>query len=258
MRSHAPAKSPVFITTPEELAAMRKAGRLVADAHAAVRDAIRPGVTPLELDRIAERVIAQGGGRSAFKGVRGYHYTICASPNDSVVHGLPNRRKLDEGDVIAIDIGAEFGGHFADSAWTHPVGVVSAEAARLLSVTAASLEAGIAAARAGVTIEVVSGAIEDVVTPSGFGLIRDYVGHGIGRVLHGSPEVPNYRVGRPGPVLRVGQGLAIEPMVNAGTAGVYTGRDGWTVKTRDGGYSAHFEHTLIVTEGEAEVTTRLQ
>lgn len=248
-------KSPSLITEPAELAAMRRAGRLVALAHRAVQRAIRPGVNTLELDAIAEKVIVDGGGRPAFKGYHGFKHTICASPNEMVVHGIPNRRKLEEGDIIAVDIGAVIDGHYGDSAWTYGVGAVDPEVQRLLDVTEASLYAGIARARAGVTMEEVSGAIEDVITAAGFGVVRDYVGHGIGRVMHASPQVPNYRIGQPGPVLRVGQGLAIEPMVNMGTHEVVTKKDGWSIVTRDRRWSAHFEHTLIVGEGDAEITT---
>lgn len=246
-----------LITEPHELDAMRRAGRLVAEAHAAIRAAVAPGVSTRELDAIAERIIVEGGGRPAFKGYGGFPAAVCASPNEIVVHGTPNRRRLQSGDIIVIDIGAEIDGHYADSAWTYPVGEVAPDVKRLLEVTEASLYAGVAAAVAGNCIEDIGGAIEDVVEPAGFSLVREYVGHGIGRVLHGSPQVPNYRTGQPGPVLQVGQAIAIEPMVNMGAPDVYTKKDGWSIATRDGSWSAHFEHTLIVTEGAPEITTRL-
>jgi methionyl aminopeptidase len=249
-------KPPELISEPHELAAMRHAGRLVAEAHAAVRAAVAPGVSTRELEAIVEHLILAGGGRLAFKGYGGFPGAVCASPNEIVVHGVPNRRRLQAGEIIAIDIGAEVEGHYADSAWTYAVGEVAPEVRRLLEVTEASLYAGVAAARAGNCIEDIGAAIEDVVLPAGFVLVRDYVGHGIGRVLHGSPQVPNYRTGHRGPTLEPGQALAIEPMVNVGTAEVYAKRDGWSIATRDGSWSAHFEHTLIVGEGAPEITTR--
>lgn len=246
-----------LISEPHERDAMRRAGRLVAEAHAAVRAAVAPGVSTRELDAVAERVIVSGGGRPAFKGYGGFPGAVCASPNEIVVHGTPNRRKLQAGDIITIDIGAEVDGHFADSAWTYAVGEVAPEVQRLLVVTEASLHAGLAAARAGNCVEDIGAAIEDVVEPAGFSLVREYVGHGIGRVLHGSPQVPNYRTGQRGPALQAGQALAIEPMVNLGGPEVYAKKDGWAIATRDGSWSAHFEHTLIVGDGEPEITTRL-
>lgn len=248
---------PDTLITPAHLPAMRAAGRLVAEAHAAVAAAVAPGVTTRELDAIAEAVIRAGGGQPAFKGFHGFPAAVCASPNEVVVHGFPNRRKLVAGDVVSIDIGAIVEGHYGDSAWTYAVGEVAPEVRRLLTLTEAGLHAGIAAARAGATIEDVSAAVEDVIAPAGLGLVRDFCGHGIGRVLHGSPQVPNFRSGRRGPALVAGQGLAIEPMVTLGGAAVRTKADGWTVVTRDGSWAAHFEHTVVVTEGAAIVTTRL-
>jgi methionyl aminopeptidase len=250
-------KAREWITEPHELAAMRAAGRLVAEAHRAVRAAVAPGVSTRELDAIAERVIVEGGGRPAFKGYGGFPGAICASPNEIVVHGPPNRRKLQAGDIIALDIGAEVDGHFADSAWTYAVGELDPAVRRLLVVSEAALYAGLAAARAGNCVEDIGAAIEDVVVPAGFSLVRDYVGHGIGRVLHGAPQVPNYRTGFSGPTLQAGQGLAIEPMVNMGAPDVYGKKDGWSIATRDGSFSAHFEHTIIVGEGDPEITTRV-
>lgn len=249
-------QSPVMITLDSDLAAMRQAGRLVALAHRAIQAALRPGVSPKELDAVAEKAIREGGGRPAFKGYHGFPSTICASPNEVVIHGIPNGKKLQEGDIISVDIGAEFEGFFGDSAWTYAVGEVAPDARRLLEVTEASLYAGIDQARAGNTVEEVSGAIQDVVEAAGFSLVREYCGHGIGRVLHGEPEVLNYRTGRKSPVLKAGQGLAIEPMVNLGGPEVYTKKDKWTVVTKDGKWSAHFEHTMIIGEGPAEITTR--
>lgn len=254
-RSHAPTKSPTMITEPHELDAMRRAGRLVGLAHRAVQPYIKPGVSTRDLDEIVEEVITKGGGRPAFKGYGGFPGSICASPNEVVVHGFPNRRKLQEGDIIAVDIGAEVDGHYGDSAWTYGVGELAPEVAKLLEVTEASLYAGLAKARAGNHVEDIGAAVQDVVEAAGFSVVREYVGHGIGRKLHGSPSIPNYRSGERGMLLVPGMGLAIEPMVNIGTASVVTKKDGWTVVTKDGKWSAHFEHTIIVGEGDPEITT---
>jgi methionyl aminopeptidase len=244
------------IKTEAEFAAMRKAGRLVGEAHEAIREAVKAGVSSKDLDQIAEDVIVKGGGKPAFKGYHGFPATVCASYNEEVVHGIPNRRKLEEGDIISIDIGAIYDGFYGDSAWTYGVGQIRPEVQRLLQVTEASLYAGIAKARAGSHLIEVSGAIEDVINAAGFGIVRDFVGHGIGRNLHESPQIPNFRMGEDGPILRAGEALAIEPMVNIGTHLVRVKKNGWTVVTTDGSWSAHFEHTIIVTEGEPEITTR--
>ncbi|MFP5501301.1 MAG: type I methionyl aminopeptidase [Candidatus Sericytochromatia bacterium] len=245
------------LTKPEEFEAMKKAGRLVALAHQAVRQAVKPGVSSRDLDEIAERVIVEAGGKPAFKGLYGFPATICASVNEEVVHGIPNRRKLVEGDIISVDIGAVVDGYYGDSAWTYAVGTVDPEVQKLLTVTEESLYAGIRAAVAGRPLIELSGAVQDVVEAAGFAVVRDFVGHGIGRNLHEAPQVPNFRMGEPGPTLRKGEALAIEPMVNIGTHQVKTKKNGWTVVTGDGKWSAHFEHTIIVQDGEAVITTKL-
>lgn len=245
------------LTKPEEFEAMKKAGRLVALAHQAVRQAVKPGVSSRDLDEIAERVIVEAGGKPAFKGLYGFPATICASVNEEVVHGIPNRRKLAEGDIISVDIGAVVDGYYGDSAWTYAVGTVDPEVQKLLTVTEESLYAGIRAAVAGRPLIELSGAVQDVVEAAGFAVVRDFVGHGIGRNLHEAPQVPNFRMGEPGPTLRKGEALAIEPMVNIGTHQVKTKKNGWTVVTGDGKWSAHFEHTIIVQDGEAVITTKL-
>ncbi|MEB3223012.1 MAG: type I methionyl aminopeptidase [Candidatus Sericytochromatia bacterium] len=239
-----------------EFEAMRKAGLLVALAHEAIAEAVRPGISSKDLDVIAEAVIVKGGGRPAFKGYHGFPATICASYNEEVVHGIPSRRKLEEGDIISVDIGAIFDGYYGDSAWTYGVGKLSPEVAKLLEVTEASLYSGLAQARAGHRIGRVGGAVQDVVEVAGFSVVRDFVGHGIGPNLHESPQIPNYRTHDEGPVLQLGEALAIEPMVNIGGHEVRVKKNGWTVVTTDGSWSAHFEHTVIVTEGEPEITTR--
>lgn len=250
-----PAPTMELITAPADRDAMRRAGRLVALAHRAAQRMVAPGVSTREIDAEVERVIREGGGRPAFKGYHGFPGSICASPNEVVVHGFPNGRKLAEGEIIAIDIGVELGGFYGDSAWTYAVGEVAPDVKRLLELSEAGLYAGLSAARAGNHVGDIGAAIEDVIVPAGFSLVRDYVGHGIGRVLHASPDVPNYRTGRQGPALQRGQGLAIEPMVNMGVPDVVTKKDGWTVVTKDGRWSAHFEHTIIVGDGEPEITT---
>jgi len=218
--------------------------------------ALRPGITTADLDRLAERLIREAGAEPAFKGYQGFPASICTSINDEVVHGIPSpRRVIREGDVVSIDVGARYHGYHGDSAATFAVGAVSAEARRLLEVTRRSLEAGIAAARPGHRVGDVGHAVQQVVEAAGFSVVRDYAGHGIGRAMHEDPQVPNY--GQPGTGLRLRPGLvlAIEPMVNAGGPAVRTDPDGWTVRTVDGSLSAHFEHTVLITEGEPEVLT---
>lgn len=244
------------LTKLSEFEAMRKAGHLVALAHEAIADAIRPGVSSKELDAIAEQVIVQGGGKPAFKGYGGFPATICASYNDEVVHGIPSRRRLEEGDIISVDIGAIVDGYYGDSAWTYGVGQLEARVQELLEVTERSLYAGLANARAGQPLGLVGAAVQEVVEAAGFSVVRDFVGHGIGRNLHEAPQIPNYRTEDPGPVLEAGEALAIEPMVNVGGYGVRTKKNGWTVVTKDGSWSAHFEHTVIVSEGDPEITTK--
>lgn len=236
---------------------MRDAGRIVAGAHAEIARAVRPGVTTAELDRIAEEYITRKGGRPAFKGLYGYPATICASVNEQVVHGIPGLRVLQNGDIISIDIGAEINGFFGDSAVTLPVGEVSPQVSRLLEVTEQSLYQGIARAVEGNRLTDISHAIQKYVEAHGFSVVRDYVGHGIGSSMHEEPQVPNF--GRPGrgPRLKAGMTLAIEPMVNMGTYKVRTLPDNWTVVTDDLQYSAHFEHTIAITESEPEILTRL-
>jgi methionyl aminopeptidase len=246
------------IKTAQELEAMKKAGRLVGLAHQAIREAVKPGVSSRDLDEIAEQVIRDGGGKPAFKGYHGFPATICASVNEEVVHGIPNRRKLEDGDIISVDIGAIVDGFYGDSAWTYAVGTIRPEVQKLLEVTEASLYAGIAAAVPGAYVNDISGAVEDVVNAAGFGIVRDFVGHGIGTNLHESPQIPNFRMADPGALLREGEALAIEPMVNIGTEQVKIKKNGWTVVTTDGSWSAHFEHTIVITaDGEPVITTRV-
>jgi len=203
-------------------------------------------VTTSELDRLAEEFIRSQGGRPSFKGYRGFPASICSSVNDQVVHGIPGPRELKDGDIVGIDVGVELEGYHGDAAWTFPVGEVSDEAKRLLQVTREALAMGIAQARPGGRIGDISHAVQSHVEAAGFSVVRELVGHGIGREMHEEPQVPNYGPPGRGPRLMVGQVLAIEPMVNIGGAEVVTGSDGWTIATRDGSLSAHFEHTVAV------------
>ncbi len=234
---------------------MREAGRITARALDAVSSAVRPGITTADLDAIAEDVIVKAGARPAFKGYHGFPATLCTSVNGEVVHGIPGDRVLREGEIVSVDCGAIVDGYYGDSARTFPVGQVSDEATRLLDVTRRSLEAGIARCRPGMRLYDVSAAVQEVAEAAGFSVVREYVGHGIGRSMHEDPQVPNYGKAGTGPTLRTGMVLAIEPMINAGAADVRSLDDGWTVITVDGAMSAHFEHTVAVTENGPLVLT---
>ncbi|MGB9886570.1 MAG: type I methionyl aminopeptidase [Moorellales bacterium] len=245
----------IILKSDRELALMREAGRIVAEVLAQLEKMVQPGITTRELDRAAESLILKRGAYPSFKGYRGFPASICASVNQEVVHGLPGLRKLVEGDIISIDIGAEFQGYHGDAAITLPVGRVAPEVERLLRVTREALWLGIEQARVGRRLSDISHAIQSHVEGNGFSVVREFVGHGIGRAMHEEPQVPNY--GRPGrgPRLMPGMTLAIEPMVNLGGPEVMVLADGWTVVTRDGSYSAHFEHTVAVTEDGPQVLT---
>ncbi|HEY8393775.1 MAG TPA: type I methionyl aminopeptidase [Thermaerobacter sp.] len=246
----------VEIKSSREIEYMRRAGQIVAGVLQELARALRPGVTTAELDRLAERLIREAGGEPAFKGYQGYPATICASINDEVVHGIPSPgRVVREGDIVSIDVGARYQGYYGDSAATFAVGQVPGEARRLLEVTRESLYAAIAEARPGRRLGDVGHAVQRVVEAAGFSVVRDYAGHGIGRAMHEDPQVPNYGTPGTGLRLRPGMVLAIEPMVNAGGYEVRVDADGWTVRTADGSLSAHFEHTVLITEGEPEILT---
>jgi len=237
----------IHLRSPEEVGKIREAARMVADCLDHLETLVAPGLSTLELDRAAEEFVLARGALPAFKGYRGYTATLCVSVNDVVVHGIPDQGMvLAEGDIIGCDMGVILDGWYGDSARTFPVGKIDDEAQRLIDVTRESLHAGIAQAVDGNRIGDIGHAVQSHVEAAGFTVVRDLVGHGIGRQLHEDPQVPNY--GRPGKGLRlsVGQVLAIEPMVNAGRPDVFTKGDGWTVVTRDGRRSAHFEHTIAV------------
>lgn len=239
----------------EELDLMRVSARLVAETLRFVGAQVKPGVTTKELDRLAEDHIRTNGGLPSFKGYRGYPATICTSVNSEVVHGIPGSRVLREGDIISIDVGVLKGGYHGDCAATFPVGRISEEAARLLTVTESSLAAGIAEARKGNRVADISRAVQDVAEGAGFSVVRDLRGHGIGQQLHEEPEVPNFVTGGTSPLLVEGMTLAVEPMVTAGGYEVTVREDAWTVVTRDGGLAAHFEHTIAVTSNGPEILT---
>lgn len=241
-----------------EVALIREAGRIVAEVHELVAEAIRPGISTFELDALAEAHIRKSGASPTFKGYHGFPATLCMSLNHEVVHGIPRKdRILNEGDILSVDCGATYRGMIADAARTRPVGVISDELKKLLDATEESLNAAIAQVRAGNYLEAVSGAVEDVCQQYGYGLVRNYGGHGTGRKLHEEPFIHNFRTGEPGPLLEVGAVLAIEPMFNLGTDEVYTAEDNWTVLTKDHLPSAHFENTVVVTDGDPEVLTQL-
>ncbi|MGB9904290.1 MAG: type I methionyl aminopeptidase [Desulfotomaculales bacterium] len=246
----------ITVKSKQELAYMREAGRIAALTFAELGRAIAPGVTTGELDRLAEDFIRAKGGRPAFKGLYGFPASICASVNEEVVHGIPGLRRLENGDIISIDIGVEINGYYGDAAVTFPVGEIGEEAKRLLKVTEEALYAGIAMARAGRRLSDISHAVQSYVESRGFSVVRDYVGHGIGKSMHEDPQVPNFGPPGRGPRLAPGMTLAIEPMINAGTHEVIVLADRWTVVTKDGKLSAHFEHTVAVTGGEPEILTR--
>jgi len=247
----------ITLKTEKEIAYMRDAGRVVAGTFRELAPAVKPGVTTAELDSIAESFIIAKGARPAFKGLYGFPSTICASPNEQVVHGIPGLRVLENGDIISIDVGAEINGYYGDSAVTLPVGEIDGYTSLLLKVTEDSLYHGIEQAVVGNRLSDISHAVQKHVEGNGFSVVRDYVGHGIGRSMHEEPQVPNFgRAGR-GPRLEAGMTLAIEPMVNMGTHEVRTLPDNWTVVTRDMKKSAHFEHTVAITDDKPEILTRL-
>ncbi len=239
----------------EDFEKMKVAGSVVAAVHAAVREAAVPGVTMLELDAIAHEVIRAAGCRPSFLGYHGFPAAICSSPNEVIVHGIPNGYKLREGDILSIDAGAIHDGWHGDAAFTMAIGEVSAEAKQLIEVTEQGLWAGIAAARPGNRLGDVGAAISAVAAPHGYGVVREYIGHGIGRQMHEAPDVPNY--GKPGRGLKLkaGMAIAIEPMFNIGTAETSVLEDGWTVITQDGSLSAHWEHTVLITDDGPVVST---
>jgi methionyl aminopeptidase len=238
-----------------EIDAMARAGRVVADTLAVIGEALRPGVTTKELDEAAEEYIRSQGGVPTFKGYHGFPASTCTSPNSMVVHGIPGPYALKDGDLLSIDVGVTLDGFVADSAYTFAVGDIEPEAQRLLDAGQAALEAGIEEARAGNRVGDISAAVQRTTEAAGFSVVRSLVGHGIGRSMHEEPQIPNF--GRPGrgPILAPGMTLAIEPMINAGGPEVVVAADRWSISTQDGALSAHFEHTVAVTEEGPRILT---
>jgi methionyl aminopeptidase len=239
-----------------ELERLARVNALVARVLAELAGMIAPGVTTADVDALAERRLREAGAEPAFKGYHGYPATICASVNEQVVHGIPSDRKLRDGDIVSVDLGAKMDGYYGDSAVTVPVGEVSAEAARLLEVTRQSLHEALAVVKSGARLSDIGAAVQRYVEAAGFSVVREFVGHGIGQTLHEEPQIPNYGTPGRGPRLAEGMVLAIEPMVNLGGAGVKVLSDGWTAVTKDGSLSAHFEHTVAVTADGCRILTK--
>lgn len=246
----------IIIKSAAELALMRQAGRIVALTLAALREAVRPGVSTAELDALAEAMASRHGAIPSFKGYNGFPAALCASINEEVVHGIPSRHRiLREGDIVSLDFGVIYKGLQGDAAITVPVGEVSEVARRLIATTEQALAEGIKMARAGNRLSDISHAIQLCAESRGFSVVRQYVGHGIGRAMHEEPQIPNFGPPGRGPVLKPGMVLALEPMVNVGTFATAVKQDNWTVVTEDGSLSAHFEHTVAVTDGDPQVLT---
>jgi methionyl aminopeptidase len=241
-----------------EIEQMAEAGAVVARTLELLGEHIRPGVTTAELDRIADEFIRSHDGVPTFKGYRGYPASICTSPNDMVVHGIPGAYALDEGDILSVDVGVTLGGFVADSAYTFPVGEISDEAEHLLQICQAALAAGIDQARVGNHVGDISAAVQRTTEDGGFSVVRSLVGHGVGRAMHEEPQIPN--VGEPGrgPALMEGMTLAIEPMINAGAPDIYVADDRWSISTSDAALSAHFEHTVAVTAEGPRILTKVE
>lgn len=237
----------IILKSHVELAIMREAGRIVARTRRLIAEAVRPGVTTAELDALAEETIRKADAIPTFKGYHGFPASICASVNDEVVHGFPGPRRLREGEIISVDLGATYRGYVGDAAITLPVGEISPEVAGLLEATRGALAAGIAQAKLGNRLSDISHTIQEYVEGRGFSVVRDFVGHGIGQNMHEDPQIPNFGPPDRGPLLKEGMTLALEPMVNMGAYAVYIEPNGWTVRTADGKPSAHFEETVAIT-----------
>ena len=248
----------ISLKSPREIEAMRKAGRITAQARALAGSMVKPGVTTLEIDKAVRRFIKECGAKPSFLGYGGFPGSACISVNDEVIHGIPGSRTLCEGDIVSVDVGAFVDGFHGDCAATFPCGKVSDEALRLIAVTEQSFWEGIKLAKPGCRVSDISHAIQQHVEANGFSVVREYVGHGVGAKLHEAPEVPNYGPAGHGPRLQAGMTLAVEPMVNAGDKAIHVLKDGWTVKTQDGSLSAHYENSILITEGEAEVLTTVE
>lgn len=245
----------IILKNRDEIRKMRESGRIAACVREEIARGVSPGMTTRELDAKAAKLIAAMGAKSAFLGYRGYPGNICISIDSEVVHGIPGDRRIELGQIISLDVGVEFGGFIGDTATTVMVGVTDPDVIRLVRATEQALAAGIAMARAGKRLGDLSHAVESVVVQSGFSVVRDFVGHGVGRKMHEDPQIPNFGKAGTGPKLKVGMTLAIEPMVNMGGSAVNVLGDGWTVRAADGKPSAHFEHTVAICEDGPEILT---
>jgi methionyl aminopeptidase len=243
------------IKSKRELDIMRTAGRLVAQVLSAVAEAAKAGVTLEELDRLAEKLTLDAGARPAFKGYMGFRHTLCTSVNEAVVHGVPSARTLKNGDIVGLDYGLQYQGYFGDSAVTVPIGPIPAHAAQLMKATRDSLYAAIELCRPGNSLKDLGRAVEGTVKPFKYGIVKEFVGHGIGQSLHEDPQIPNYEAGATNLKLKAGMTICIEPMINAGTSQVKVLEDRWTAVTVDGALSAHYEHTIAITDNGPEVLT---
>jgi methionyl aminopeptidase len=247
----------IICKSPAEIEKLRRSGRMVREILEEMRGRIQPGTSTLDLEKYAERRLAQPGARPAFKGYRGYPCCLCASVNEEIVHGIPSHRRLGEGDIVSLDMGVVLDGYYGDSALTVPVGQISEATQRLLRITEEALELAIDKVRLGNRLGDISATVQQYVEKNGYSVVREYVGHGIGRELHEEPQIPNFGQAGHGPVLKEGMVLAIEPMVNAGGPALRVLRDNWTAVTADGALSAHFEHMVAVMRKGPDVLTRL-
>ena len=245
----------ITIKSAREIELMRHAGHIVAKAHQLIRAHVRPGVTTKELDQLVHRFIEQEGAVPSFLGYRGYPASICASVNEEVVHGIPSNRRLVEGDILSVDIGVQYQGYHGDSAWTYAVGKISKAHQQLLEITEQALYVALDAAKVGGPVGQIGAAVEAFIQPYGYGIVEEFTGHGVGRELHEEPPVPNFGDPNEGAILKPGMTLAVEPMINLGTKRVKVLKDGWTAITADRQVSAHFEHTVVLTESGYDILT---
>ncbi len=245
------------LKSPQEIAVMRQAGAITRGALDAARQAVRPGITTLEIDKVVEEYILAAGAVPSFKGYGGFTGSACVSVNEQVVHGIPGERVLNEGDIVSIDVGAMFNGFHGDAARTYSVGRISADAQRLIDVTRQCFYEGMRYAKVGYRLGDLGAAIQQYAENAGFSVVRELIGHGVGRNLHEPPDVPNYGIAGHGQRLQQGMTIAVEPMINAGTRRVRTLKDGWTVVTADGAYSAHYENSIAITDGEPMILTAI-
>ena len=247
--------SAITIKSPREIEIMRQAGKITAAARSLAREMVTPGITTAQIDREVRHFIEKSGATPTFLGYGGYPASVCLSVNEEVIHGIPGKRVLKEGDIVSVDVGATYKGYVGDCAGTYAAGRPSPEAQRLIDVTRQSFFEGIRMARAGNRIGDISAAVQEYVEKNGFGVVREYVGHGVGSVMHEAPEVPNYGEPGRGPRLLPGMTIAVEPMVTQGTWEIQVLKDGWTVVTRDRKLAAHYENTILITDGEPEILT---